>query len=150
MHFEFAEWHFEKVQTSRGDLNEILRNYAAQRVLETGNPHAEAPFQSADDMYATLDSIPYGEAAWTTFNLRYTGPISPDTPSWKLQTYTIYTRNTLRVAEGIAACSDFIGRWDYAPYEEYSAPGCRQFSNVMSGTWAFKKAVRAFQLYSDG
>lgn len=131
------------MQTSRGDLNEILRNYAAQRVVETGEAHAEAPFESADDMYATLDAIPYGEAAWTTFKLRYTGPITPHTPAWKLKTYTIYTRNTLRVAESIAACADFDRRWDYVPYEEYSGPGCRRYSNVMSGTWAFKKAVRA-------
>ena len=140
-HFEFAEWHYEKVQTSRGELNDILRTHAAQRALETGDPHAQPMFESADDMYSTLDSIPYGEAAWTTFKVKYIGPITPHTPAWKLKTYTIYTRNTLRVAENIAACKDFDGRWDYVPYEEYSGPGCRRYSNVMSGTWAFKKAV---------
>lgn len=140
-HFEFAEWHYEKVQTSRGDLDELLRNYAAQKALETGDLHAGAPFDSADDMYETLDAIPYGEAAWTTFTVKYTGPVTPHTPSWKLKSYTIYTRNTLRVAESIAACLDFDRRWDYVPYEEYSGPGCRRYSHLMSGTWAFKKAV---------
>ena len=53
----------------------------------------------------------------------------------------MYTRNTLHIAENIAACQDFDGRWDYIPYEESSGPGCHHYSNVMSGTWAMKKAV---------
>ena len=108
-HFEFAEWHYEKVQTSRGDLNDILRNHVAQRILETGDLHTEPMYDSADDMYSTIDAIPFGEAAWTTFKIKYNGPITPHTPAWKLKTYTIHTRNALRVAENIAASSDFDG-----------------------------------------
>lgn len=99
-------------------------------------------YNSADDMFETIDAIPYGDVAWTTFQLKYNGPITPHTPAWKLKTYTIYTRNALHVVESIAGSADFDGRWDYVPYEEFSAPGCRRFTNVMSGTWAFKKAVR--------
>ncbi|TFK87766.1 hypothetical protein K466DRAFT_490303, partial [Polyporus arcularius HHB13444] len=140
-HFEFADWNFKKVQTSRGDLNELLKNLAVQKVLETGNVHASAMYDSAHDMLDTIDAIPYGELTWFTFEIQYTGPIMPHTPAWKLKTYTVHTRNALRVAESIAACPDYDGRWDYVPYEEYSAPGCCRFSDVMSGTWAFKKAT---------
>ncbi|TFK84740.1 hypothetical protein K466DRAFT_496044 [Polyporus arcularius HHB13444] len=139
-HFELANWHYTKVQTSRGDLNEILRNHAAQKVLETGDVHARAPYDSADDMYETIDAVPYGDLPWSTFELKYTGPITPHTPPWKIKTYTIHTRDALRVVESIAGSADFDGRWDYVPYEEYSAPGCRRYADVMSGTWAFKKA----------
>ncbi len=140
-HFEFANWHYTKVQTSRGDLNEILRNHAAQKVLETGDVHARAPYDSADDMYETIDAVPYGDLPWSTFELKYTGPITPHTPPWKIKTYTIHTRDALAVVESIAGSADFDGRWDYVPYEEYSGPGCRRYADVMSGTWAFKKAV---------
>ncbi|RPD54101.1 hypothetical protein L226DRAFT_548363 [Lentinus tigrinus ALCF2SS1-7] len=140
-HFEFADWHYQKVQTSVGDLDTLLKNLAAQKALETGNAHAAAMFDSANDLLATIDAIPYGELAWTTFNIRYTGPVTPHTPAWKLKTYTIHTRNALHVAEDIAGSADFDGRWDYVPYEEYNTPGCRRFSDVMSGTWAFKKGT---------
>ncbi len=144
--FEFTEWHFEKVQTSRGDLNQILRIHAAQRVLETGDVHAHAMYDTADDMYNTIDEIPYGDAAWTTFQLRYTGPVTPHSPAWKHKTYTVYTRDALQVAENMAASPDFDGRWDYVPYEEYNGPDSRRYSNLMSGTWAFKKAVSVVQI----
>ncbi len=146
-HFEFTDWHFERVQTSQGNLNELLKNYAAQRVLETGNVHASAPYDSAQDMLDAIDAIPHGEAGWTTFDIKYTGPITPQTPLWKLKTYTIHTRNTLRVVENMAASPEFDGRWDYVPYEEYSKDGCRRYSDVMSGTWAFKKAVSTLVLH---
>ena len=91
-------------------------------------------FKSANDMYSTLDSIPYGEALWMTFKVKYNGPITPHTPAWKLKTCTVYTRDMLHVAENMATCRDFNGRWDYVLYEEYNAPGCCCYSNVMSGT----------------
>ena len=129
------------METSRGDIAELLKNLAAQKILETGDVHAAAMYDSAQDMLDTINAVPYGDVAWTTFQLKYNGPITPHTPAWKLQTYTIHTRNALRVAESIAGSSDFEGHWDYIPYEEYTGPGCRRFSDVMSGTWAYKKAV---------
>ena len=98
-------------------------------------------YRNNDEMYKTIDAIQHGEAPWTVFHLKYTGPVTPETPAWKLKTYVVYTRNPLRVAEMIAGNPDFNGRWDYIPYEEYTSPTCRRFSNLMSGRWAYKQSV---------
>ncbi|KAI0711740.1 hypothetical protein C8Q76DRAFT_769461 [Earliella scabrosa] len=139
-HFRMAEWNFEKVQTSQGDVDELLRNLAAQKALETGDPSATTMYKNAQEMLDTIDAIPYGDVAWTTFHIKYTGPVTPNTPAWKLKTYEIHTRNPLEVAEHIAGCADFINGWDYTPFEETTAEDCQRFSNLMSGTWAWKKA----------
>ena len=98
-------------------------------------------YKDAAAMHRTIDSIELGEAPWTTFHIKYTGPVTPSTPPWKLQTYIFYTRNPLRVAELIAGNTDFKDRWDFVPFEEYSGESCRRYSNLMSARWAFKKAV---------
>ncbi|KAI1786865.1 hypothetical protein LXA43DRAFT_897215 [Ganoderma leucocontextum] len=142
-HFEFALWNFKRVQTSKDEVNELLRILAAQKAHETGDPDAYNMFRTSDGILETIDAIPHGELPWTTFHIRYTGPITPDTPAWKRQTYVIYTRNPLRVAEAMARSTDFFHTWDYRPYEEYTAPDCRRFANLMSGRWAYKKALAA-------
>ena len=49
------------------------------------------------------------------------------------------------------ACSaNFLHTWDYWLYEEYTAPDCRCFSNLMSGRWAFQKAVSNVLLKPPG
>ncbi len=142
--FEFTEWHYEKVQTSKGEVNQLLANLAAQKVKETGDPDAFAFYENADGMTGTIDTVPYGNIPFTTFHLRYTGPMTPETPEWKLKTYTVHMRNPLVVAEHMAASSDFASSWDYTPFEEYTDNDtCRRFCNLMSGTWANKKAVRS-------
>ncbi|PIL37761.1 transcription factor [Ganoderma sinense ZZ0214-1] len=138
--FEFAHWHFEEVKTSRRKINQLLRILAAQKAAETGNPNASMFFKDADDIEEHIDAIPYGEIPWRAFEMRYTGPITPHTPAWKLQTYTVYTRDPLRVAESMASSADFHRTWDYSPFEEYIGQNCRRFSHFMSGHWAFKKA----------
>ncbi|KAI1788198.1 hypothetical protein LXA43DRAFT_1097529 [Ganoderma leucocontextum] len=84
-------------------------------------------YRNSEDLLDTIDATPYG-------------PITPATPAWKRQTYVIYTRNPLRIAEQIAASSDFSQTWDYRPHEEYTGPECRRFANLMSGCWANKQA----------
>ena len=117
---------------------------------ETGNPAAHSLFKDHAELLSSIDALPYGERPWFSIELRYVGPITPDMPEWKLQTYTIYTRNPVHVVEQISGSSDFRHTWDYAPYEEYTAPNCRRFSNLMSGRWAFKKAAScySYSLYS--
>ncbi|KAI1785118.1 hypothetical protein LXA43DRAFT_900463 [Ganoderma leucocontextum] len=139
-HFEFAHWHFEMAETSAGNLNALLRILAAAKVLETDDPTATAMFENADDMLKMIEALPFGDLPWTTFHVKYTGPITPETPTWKLQTYIVYTRNPLHLAEQMARSADFRNSWDYAPYEEYTAEHSRRFCNLMSGRWAFKQA----------
>lgn len=98
-------------------------------------------FESADDMTTHINALPHGDASWTTFRVRYAGVIDASSPSWKRHTYIVHTRNPLRVAESMSASADFIQTWDYVPLEEYIGQDCRQYSNLMSARWAWKKAV---------
>ena len=140
-HFEFANWNYKLAATSGSNLDELLKILAAAKVHETGDPTAYAFFHDHKELLQSVDALPYGDLPWFTIKLKYTGPITPDTPEWKLKTYTIYTRNPLHVVEQIAGSTDFRHTWDYEPYEEYTEEDCRRFSNLMSGRWAFKKAV---------
>lgn len=131
------------MQTSEGHINGLLANLAAQKAAETGDPNAKACYDSAEHMRNTLDSIPYGDLPFSTFHLKYTGAITPETPEWKLKTYVVHTRNPLQVAKYMAGNPDFASSWDYVPFEEYTENRTtRHFCNLMSGTWANKKAVR--------
>ncbi|KAJ2989849.1 hypothetical protein NUW54_g8655 [Trametes sanguinea] len=49
-------------------------------------------------------------------------------------------RNPLCVAENMAGSADFLGTWDYTPFEEFLGEGCQRYSNLMSGRWAYKQA----------
>lgn len=129
------------MQTSEGELNMLLNILAAEKALATGDPDARAMFESADDMTTHIDALPYGDASWTTFRVRYAGVIDANSPSWKRHTYIVHTRNPLHVAESMSASADFVHTWDYAPLKEYIGQGCRQYSNLMSARWAWKKAV---------
>ncbi len=140
--FEFTEWNFEKAETSEGELNDLLANLSAKKAMEAGDPNAKSYYDSASHMKETIDSSPYGDLPWSKIHLKHTGLVTPDTPEWKLKTYTIYTRDPLRVAEHITGNTDFVHSWDYVPFEEYTDNHTvRRFSNLMSGTWANKKAV---------
>ncbi|RDX42526.1 hypothetical protein OH76DRAFT_1458725 [Lentinus brumalis] len=140
--FEFAEWHYEKVQTSEDDLNELLNTLAAEKAAETGNTEARAMYNDAEHMRGTLDSIAHSDGLpFAKYHFRYTGVATPQTPPWKLKTYVVYARNPLHVAEHMAACTDFNGSWDYVPYEEFTSDTCRRFSDFMSARFPFKKAI---------
>ena len=129
------------MQTSKDEVNKLLRILAAQKALEMGKPDAYNMFRTSDEILESIDTIPYSELPWTCFHIQYTGPMTPDMPAWKRKIYIIYTRNPLRVTEAMACSADFLHTWDYQLYEEYTAPDCRRFSNLMSGRWAFRKAV---------
>lgn len=64
-HFEFTLWNFKKVQTSKDEVNELLRILAAQKALETGDPDAYNMFRSSEEILESIDAIPYGELPWT-------------------------------------------------------------------------------------
>ncbi|KAI0350129.1 hypothetical protein OH77DRAFT_1573834 [Trametes cingulata] len=138
--FTYAQIHYERLHTSEGGLDGLLRALAAAKALETGDPEAQALFDSADDLLNHIDALPFGEQSWTSFRLRYSGPVDANSPSWKRHEYVVHTRNALQVAKNIAGSADFLHTWDYTPFEEYVGEGCRRFSNLMSAQWAYRKA----------
>ncbi|KAH9911914.1 uncharacterized protein BXZ73DRAFT_107744 [Epithele typhae] len=138
--FEFTKLTYKEMQESAGNLEEILRLWHAKCILE-GCPEAAPPFDSVDDLLDTIDQAPYGDTGWRVFRVRYTGPIEPNSPSWMRKTYLFYAHNTLAVAEQLAQCPEFNGKFDYRPYTEYTQDGTRRFCDLMSGQWAWKKAT---------
>ncbi|KDQ58372.1 hypothetical protein JAAARDRAFT_128445 [Jaapia argillacea MUCL 33604] len=136
--FEFAELMFEKVQSSRGDIDELLRILAKKN---TQDGLEDPIYHSCADLEATIDAIEYGEASWTSFKVRYTGEITPQSPSWKQEEFVVHTRDSLSVIRSMVGSVDFDGSFDYIPFEEFTAPDCQRWSNFMSGRWAFKKAI---------
>ncbi|KAJ3491298.1 hypothetical protein NLI96_g824 [Meripilus lineatus] len=135
--FEFAEFAFEKSLSSAEDLNSQLRIWAAW-CLQKGIDGTM--YNDVDDILSHIDEIPFGDAAWSSFDVRYTGPVDENSPSWKRQTYTIHTRNTYEVQETFLKNQDFAKAFDYVPYEAYTPEGARKWSNLLSGRWAWKQA----------
>ncbi|TFK84682.1 hypothetical protein K466DRAFT_496109 [Polyporus arcularius HHB13444] len=138
--FEFAELVYEESHLSNGKISKLLRILAAKHVVD-GLPEYDPIYKQHKALLEAIDSIEYGEANWKAFAVRYSGPITPNSPAWKRETFIVHARNTLRVAEIIAACPDFDGKFDYIPYEEYLSEDCRRVSNLMSGQWAWKQAI---------
>ncbi|KAI0065531.1 hypothetical protein BV25DRAFT_1868788 [Artomyces pyxidatus] len=94
----------------------------------------------------TIDEIPFGEASWHSFKVRYTGEVTHASPSWKRRTYEVHTRDAMTVLRNMLASPDFNGKWNHTPYEEYvrsdDGQRSRRYSNVMSGRWAWRQATK--------
>jgi hypothetical protein len=138
--FELAEWAFEISQLSMGKIRHLLSIWAADNI--TQNTGTLPPFVSAEELFATIDAIPYGEARWFTFTVSYAGELSEDSAGWKRQTYEVHTRDAWTVLKNMLATREFHGKFDYTAYEHYSSPNNRMYDNFMSGIWANRESVR--------
>ena len=135
------------MQAPKDDVDQLLRIRAAKNVVD-GQAEQPATFENAQELYDTIDDIPYGEATWRTFKVRYMGPIDSGSPSWMQRTYTVYMRDTLVVAEQLVGGEDFGGKYDMRSFAEYLLEGARTYCNLMSGQWAYNEAVScAAQVY---
>lgn len=141
--FEFAEYVFEREQSSKSSINDLLKIIAAQRVLD-GEASADGGFaDDCDEILATIDSIDLGPDDWTSFIVRYTGAVDESSPTWKRQEYVIHARNIREAYHTTLANRDLSGKFDARPYKRW-IKGKRTYSNLMSSTWAWKKAVRFY------
>lgn len=138
--FDWANYQFVELQSSEGKVNRGLDLWLAATLVRDGAD--SVPWRTADDMYMTIDSIREGSADWQTISFRYNGPMPANPPRWMLETYELNTRDTLVVMEQQLATAAFENKIDYVPYKHYDAKGNRIYSNLMSGRWAYKQAVR--------
>jgi hypothetical protein len=136
--YEHAQLLFEKIQASYSDINTLLNLWAADKIALGLN---NSLFSSADELYEKIDAIRKGECTWYTFGVRWNGELDENSKGWKHDTYLIHTRDPLQVAANLTNNTDFDGRWEYVPYEEYTSPHKRRFSNLMSARKAWKDSV---------
>ncbi|KAI0044051.1 hypothetical protein FA95DRAFT_1583919 [Auriscalpium vulgare] len=108
--FEFAELMFETSQLSQGDINQLLKIWAAKAIL---HGHDGEFFPDNDAVKAAIDEITVE--------------------------YTVHTRNIRVVLHNMAASPDFDGKWETCPYQEFRN-GERRFANLMSDNWAYRQA----------
>jgi Plavaka transposase len=141
--FEFADYHFSRQQSSESSINEALRLWGAQSAK---NGHDDVPWKSAAEMYKTIDRIREGNNPWKNVPFRYNGPMPKTPPKWMTEEYVLITRNIRHLLYEQIACTDFDGHWDYAPFMEFDRAGNRVWTNIMSGDWATKQAVRVLYL----
>ncbi|KZT70892.1 hypothetical protein DAEQUDRAFT_688244 [Daedalea quercina L-15889] len=122
---------------SQGHVTKLMDLWAAS-LVPFG---AEPPFANADDMLATIDAIPHGDAPWYCFEVGYEGQLPDgDVPSWMTERYRVWARDIRVIMDILVENEDFDGEVDYAPYSEVKADGSRVLTNLMSGNWAWRQA----------
>ncbi|KAH9900045.1 hypothetical protein C8Q73DRAFT_787874 [Cubamyces lactineus] len=138
--FEAGELLFEKMAASKGDLEHLFRILHAKKILDGHDAEDDALFSSHQHLLDTIDAIPYGDSEWTTFVIRYAGPVAPDAPKWQRESYIVHARDSRTVVANMVSNPDFNGSWDMCPYREFDEHGTRIYSNLLSAHWSWKQA----------
>ncbi|KAF7776576.1 hypothetical protein Agabi119p4_4969 [Agaricus bisporus var. burnettii] len=140
--FQLADLLFRRVEMSMENINELC---AIHDGLLQGHGDV-GPFASAAQMYETIDSIQHGDAPWNHLKASVPHDLDKETPSWKKKEYDIWYRDPDTVLKLMLQNSDFEGKFDYAPYVEVGMGGEREWSDVMSGNYAWRQSS---QIYTD-
>ncbi|TFK61919.1 hypothetical protein BDN72DRAFT_751411, partial [Pluteus cervinus] len=129
---------YEKIQMSEGDVTNMMH------LMDALNAANDPPFANADDLYATIDEIPFGGLPWQAAEGRYTGELPEDAPPWMSETYKIFYCDPLQVMEQQLANTDFADEIDWSAKRMWRrcCHGCicRHFQDLMSGDWAWEEA----------
>lgn len=136
--FEFAEFLYSKDEMSGGNIDQLMQ------ILAALYPDKVPPFADHKDLYAAIDAIPHGEIPWKSFTVTYNGPL-PDgeVPPWMTQEYEVWYRDPLLVMESQLGNRDFAGEMDWSAKRIFNKSGKRQYTDLMSGNWAWKQSVRS-------
>lgn len=146
--FDFAYHHYVELQSSKSKIGKGLdMMLAAMRKASPSVKH-HAPWESADDMYSTIDSIDDGTAQWSTHTITYGGPKPTLPAAWMDEEYKFNVRDINVLVEDLLSSSEFDGQFEYVPYREYDGNNNRVYSNLFSGQWAYEEAVR-FRFYLE-
>lgn len=138
--FEFVEHTYEGEQSAKPSVNHLLDILAAQCILDGESNPEGGFFGSHDELLAAIDAIELGPTSWNSFVVRYTGPVDDNSPSWKRQEYVVHARDIREAYHTTLGNRDLDGKFDTRPYKRW-VKGQRTYSDLMSSTWAWKKAV---------
>jgi len=141
--FEITDFLYSRNQMPGTQIDVLFDLWAA-----SGNDGTEPPFASHDDLYETIDSIQLGDLPWICFTVKYNG-LFPDgeVPTWMMTEYEVWCCDVRLLMHGQLANPDFDGEIDYSPLQTFGPTGKREWSNVMTGNWAWKQAVSDFCNY---
>ena len=136
--FELANFLFHQNQMSAGDIDSLLKIWAA--TLAPHNDHP--PFRNHTELYNTIDTTPIGDVPWESFTVTYNGDI-PDGKRlpWMEEEFEVWFRNPKELVQNMLANPDFNDEFDCSPFHEYDKNDRHRFHNFMSGDWAWKQAV---------
>ncbi|KAF5368711.1 hypothetical protein D9615_010296 [Tricholomella constricta] len=139
--FELADFLYRREQMSGKKIDELMDIWAAFQhsdELDDSRP----PFANSKDLYDTIDAIETGDVAWQSFSVQYDGelPEGLTPPTWKTSKFEVWFRDPLTVLEGQLGNRDFNSELDYSPKRIYGKNGKRQYSDFMSGNWAWDQA----------
>ncbi|KAG5220589.1 C2H2-type domain-containing protein [Salix suchowensis] len=119
--FEFADYHFTTLQSSESQVNQALDLWLAAVVNAGGDP-CLMPWQTAKQMYGTIDAIKEGPTPWKTIQFCYTGPLPKGTPpKWMQETYELCFRDPHSILLNQIALPELQDHFDYAPYMQFNA-----------------------------
>ena len=125
----------------QGQVDRLMELWAA--FAQANGLEPQPPFASNQDLLDTIDSTPNGNVRWESFSVKYCGPVPEnDPPSWMFQEYEVWYRNAKDMIATMLRNKDFDGEYDYVPYREFDENGKRCYKDLMSGDWAWLKAVR--------
>ena len=142
--FDFAYYHFVEVQNSAGAIDKVLDMWQAT-ILKYGE---NIPWTNTQDLYDTIDLIQLGDAPWKVHKIYYQGPCPPDTlPKWMTETYELCTSDSQLVLHNQLASSEFKGKTNFVPYQQFNGKGRCVWSNLMSADWAWKQVIRLTQYF---
>ena len=116
--------------------------WAAHQQHRYDDDEPNPPFASSQDMYNVIDATEVGGIPWQAFMVTYNGVLpKQNPPTWMSASYEVWFRDPLAVMEEQIGNRDFGYEMDYAPKRVFSKSGKRQFSDFMSGNWAWNQAV---------
>jgi hypothetical protein len=141
--FELADFLFRKDQMAGKKISELMDILAALQQITGAEPGQGPPFTSAQDLYDKIDSTEIGGVSWQAFSVQFDGDVVEDSepPRWKTKSYEVWFRDPLKIAEAQIGNKDFGRKMDYGPKRVFSRAGRRQYSDFMSGNWAWNQAV---------
>lgn len=110
--------------------------------LWSAKEDADPPFADKEDVYQTIDATTLGDAPWESFSVKYQGaePAEGAAP-WMSQEYGVWCWNSRTVMHNQLSSPDFNGEIDYQAKQVFTADGQREYSDLMSGNWAWQKSV---------
>lgn len=88
-------YHYVQLQSLANDINKGLNHWHAT-IIKHESKHGQydgVSWDSAGELYATIDSITTGGVSWKTCVFHYTGPKPPMPPQWMEKMYELNVRD---------------------------------------------------------